>query len=280
MWSNIETLYLRTNMRAHLGGGDTQFSTQLLRVGDGNVPNENGVISVDSKLGSIVRSIDELVDKIYPNVENLLQKSHTWMCERAIVSPRNESVDEINDAILQKLPNEYRIYKSIDTVVNLEDTVHYPQEFLNSLNPSGLPPHCIKLKFGVPIILLRNLNPPNLCNGTRLQVKALRNNIIEAIILTGPAAGQMAHIPRIPMIPTDLPFTFKRLQFPIKLSFAITINKSQGQTYKHVGLDLRQQCFSHGQLYVGLSRTGSSVNQFILITTGNETKNVVYAEAL
>ena len=75
----------------------------------------------------------------------------------------------------------------------------------------------------------------------------MNNSIIEAIILTGPAAGEVAYIPRILMIPTDYPFSFKRLHFPIKMSFAITINKSQGQTFSCVGVDLSRECFSHGQ---------------------------------
>jgi ATP-dependent DNA helicase PIF1 len=84
----------------------------------------------------------------------------------------------------------------------------------------------------------------------------LRNNIIEAVNLTGPAKGEIPFIPRIPMIPSDLPFSFKWLQFPVKVSFAITINKAQDQTFKYVGVDLRTECFSHGQLYVAFSRTG------------------------
>lgn len=72
--------------------------------------------------------------------------------------------------------------------------------------------------------------------------------MIVAIVLTGPAIGQTVLIPRIPMIPNDsnLPFNFKIIQFPVKLSFAVTVNQSQGQTFKHVGIDLRQDCFSHG----------------------------------
>ncbi len=80
------------------------------------------------------------------------------------------------------------------------------------------------------------------------------------------------------MIPTYLPFQFKRLQFPVKFSFAITINKAQGQTYKYVGVDLRFECFSHGQLYVGFSRTGDPNHQFLLFPADNKTKNVVYYE--
>lgn len=181
---------------------------------------------------------------------------------------------------MEKVIGDFKHYKSVDTVCNIEDTVHYPQEFLNSLNPAGLPPHELKLKVGTPIMLLRNLSPPSLCNGTRLLIKELRGNVIVATIITGPEAGQLAHIPRIPMIPTDLPICFKRLQFPVKISFALTVNKSQGQTFSMVGIDLRKECFSHGQLYVALSRVGSPENQYVLLPPTNTTANIVYSEAL
>lgn len=74
-------------------------------------------------------------------------------------------------------------------------------------------------------MLLRNLNPPKLCYGTRLQVKALHKNVIEAIVITGCARGDIVLIPRITLIPTDYPFEFKRIQFPLKVCFAMAINK-------------------------------------------------------
>jgi ATP-dependent DNA helicase PIF1 len=80
------------------------------------------------------------------------------------------------------------------------------------------------------------------------------------------------------MIPTDLPFSFKRLQFPVKVSFAITINKAQGQTFRYVDVDLRSECFLHGQLYVGFSRTEDPNHLMILISTGDRTKNVIYSD--
>ena len=99
-----------------------------------------------------------------------------------------------------------------------------------------------------------------------------------AKIQTGCGNGELMFIPRIPMI-TRIPIPFKRLQFPVRLSFAMSINKSQGQTLKVVGLHLQEGCFSHGQLYVGCSRVGSSINLYVLSELG-KTANIVYKEIL
>ena len=202
-----------------------------------------------------------------------------WLSERAILAPKNNAVDAINDKLLHMLPGESRSYKCVDTVPDPEQVVYYPVEFLNTLQPTGVPPHNLLLKVGAPILLLRNLDPPRLCNGTRLTIKQMLPHVLEATIMTGKANGQNVFIPRIPIIPTDCPIEFKRLQYPIRLSFAMTINKSQGQTLKAVGLNLKEAVFSHGQLYVGCTRVGNP-NNLVIMSDNKLTKNVVYREVL
>ena len=85
-------------------------------------------------------------------------------------------------------------------------------------------------------------------------------------------------IPRIPIIPSDniFPFHMKRKEFPVRPAFAITANKAQGHTLSHVGIYLKQDFFSHGKLYVAMSRVGSKDS--LKIYSGHEvyTSNVVY----
>ena len=106
-------------------------------------------------------------------------------------------------------------------------------------------------------MLLRNIDQSNgLCNGTRLQIRRLGNHVIECEVHIRNRIGQIALIPRMTMVPSNdtLPIKFQRRQFPLVVSFAMTINKSQGQTLSFVGLYLPRTIFIYGQLYIALSR--------------------------
>jgi hypothetical protein len=96
---------------------------------------------------------------------------------------------------MRQLPVEERSYKSLDTVVEPEEATQYSTEFLNSLEPTGLPPHTRTLKTGCPVMLLPNIDPPKLCKGTSLFIKQMNNKVIEATTLTGQAKGQQIFLP-------------------------------------------------------------------------------------
>ena len=265
-------------MRAALTGDASadEFANKLLRIGNGEIQeDENGFIHLPC--GTLVETAEELIQKVYPS----LVPNYTnidWMCERALLAPTNIVANRINDTIIAKIPGQEHEYLAYDSVEG-EEQLHFSTEFLNSLEPSGTPVYRLKLKVGVPVLILRNLDPPKLCNGTRCVVKQLLPNVIVATIITSVAKGEDVLIPRISIEPSDMPFTFKRVQFPVRVCFCMTINKAQGQTFRVVGINLEVQCFSHGQLYVACSRVGSE-NGLFLFSPDKRVKNVVYPRAL
>ena len=141
----------------------------------------------------------------------------------------------------------------------------------------------------MPLMLMRNLNPKmGLCNGTRLIFNKVHNiHLLECTIAGGEHSSRKVLIPRITLKPKDreYPFEWCRRQFPVRVAFAMTINKSQGQTLSNVGVWLNDPCFAHGQLYVCISRVGSSQHIKFAIRKNdgikwNCTSNVVYKEVL
>ena len=114
-------------------------------------------------------------------------------------------------------------------------------------------------------------------------ITSLRDHVLQARVLTGSHAGTTALIPHISLnssASSSLPFTLRRRQFPIRIAFAMTINKAQGQSLRVVGLYLPIVVFAHGQLYTALSHCTDGQNPYILLSIEDPkmTMNPVYKE--
>ncbi|KAE8251462.1 hypothetical protein A4X13_0g3984 [Tilletia indica] len=229
-----------------------------------------------------------LIDFVYGDALTTDEPPAQYWRDRSILHARNVDVDNTNESVLNALPGEPTSLFSADLATTPQGELlpGFASDHLATLRPPGLPPHHLQLKTGVPVMLLRNLDPPaGLCNGTRLIVTHISRRVIEAEIITGSAAHQntVVLIPRISIRSGDgvFPFTLCRRQFPVKVCFAMTINKSQGQTIQHIGIDLRYPCFGHGQLYVALSRASNAEQVKVLLPEDKETTaNVVLHAAL
>ncbi|CAL1390629.1 unnamed protein product [Linum trigynum] len=275
LWRSMTVLKLTENMRLKLPHSEasarlaiSNFSKWLLEIGDGTNSNIFGESIIPIPLHICVprRSdpIPDIVAEIYGQLLSTENMS-TYLVERAILAPHNDTVAAINNYVLGLFPGEEVSYFSSDSLEIDAKNQHveegdYTVEFLNSLKIGNFPEHELKLKLGCPVILLRNLDQSTgLCNGTRMIVKRLGKWFIEVQILTGTHVGDTVFLPRLSLSVhyKSLNFTLVRRQYPIALSYAMTINKSQGQTFNHVGICLQRQVFSHGQLYVAMSRVTS-----------------------
>ena len=283
LWTQMQIYNLNQNMRLDQTPENIAFANWLLEVGAGNGLGPDKTFDLPVMMCLPDNSLHSLIDFIYPNIA-AGHKPDDYFLNRAILSSKNDDVHDINHAILDIFPGDPTVLTSTDQALDNENL--FPLEFLNTINVGGLPLAHLTLKPGCPVMLLRNLDPENgLCNGTRMIIVNIRPRILECRILGGSHAGQTVFIPRITLQPSteECPIPFSRRQFPIRLAFAMTINKAQGQSVQYIGLDLRIPVFSHGQLYVALSRCTSATNIKVLFPPdhrGTMTTNIVYPEVL
>ncbi|KAK4592722.1 hypothetical protein RGQ29_017025 [Quercus rubra] len=237
-----------------------EFAKWILKIGDGELSNSEGEALIEIPHDLLIQPgphpFNDIVKATYPDFDTKFSNAK-YLEERAILAPTNEVVKDINGYMIDLINVDEETYLSADSLCKassniLDQDVMYPIKFLNSLKFPGIPNHKLRLKVGLPIMLLRNLNQSNgLCNGTRLLVTQLSKWVLEAQIISGTHIGE------------------KVRQFPVSVCFAMTINKSQGQSLQ--------------RLYVAISRVTSKDGLRILIVENDygdrfHTKNIVYKE--
>ncbi len=309
LWQYVKPLHLHWNMRLEGSQDAEAFAQWLLDVGHGRGSDERSRVKLPHTICD-VQTLDDIITFVYAEIDS--RNGHsiplpTYLLDRMILSARNEDASQINEEVLRRFPGSETIIYSADSIEKEQHRpeVPIPVEFLRSLNPSSLPPALLRLKVGCPLILLRNLAAARgLCNGTRMVVERMSDHVLEVSIIGGDRNGMRAFIPRVTLSPsesnTQLEFVLRRRQFPVRLAFAMTINKSQGQSVQTAGIDLRSPVFTHGQLYVALSRVTDKSRLKVLLLEDSEdglssdhsvnssprttlsllTTNVVYPEVL
>lgn len=192
----------------------------------------------------------------------------------------------INTELLLRFAREdHEIFSEDSADGNDEDGFEISTENLQQWETPGLSFSKLHLKLGAPVMLLRNIDQSGgLNNDSQLILTRIGRYNLEGQHFGRDHDGELKIIPRIPLtsVEGELSFIFTQRQFPVRSCFAMTINKSQSQSLKTVGLNLCLLVFCHGQLYVALSRVTDVAKMTVLLSEQSErkTENIVYPEVL
>ena len=169
LWPFFRVLHLTENMRVRSSGDKRleAFDSWSLSVGNGVsdtfvVPDDMlaTVIKPNTKVNprSEGEAMEQFCNAVFPDLP-LNIKDRKWIEGRAILAPVNKEVNMLNELLCSKMPGDADILRSADVLNSSQDGIKFSTEYLNTLMPNGFPPHSLYLKPGMPLMLLRNLNP-------------------------------------------------------------------------------------------------------------------------
>jgi len=229
---------------------------------------------------------------IYP--DNQLDLHSTILCST------NTSVDRWNSIAQALNPNISVVVTSKDSFNEVDDEQGRIKNIMNSLifktyRKNGVPDHELTLKVGDVCLITRAIHGLNIANNSRVRITAIHMYSIEVATILEPQE-RIIRIPRICFkfrLRFGRSYQLTRMQFPLRLAYAMTFNKSQSQTLDKVLLDVTSPPFSHGQLYVALSRVRNCTNIALCVSHdqllySNDSKtgmmpvitNIVYKDVL
>ncbi|CUS13555.1 unnamed protein product [Tuber aestivum] len=243
IWPHLQQLCFTQNMRVSSNPVNVEFIPFLATMSYN--PNQYSTPKVPGFIHQL-HSLSAFCQHIFPQ-KLMVQavEDHTILKSRPILSFRNDTVSEFNELLILNFPGELFTFHAINTSPGVDQL---PAEYLQSIHHASLPPSKLCLKIEVPVILLQNLSlKDGLLNGTRLTVTHIGHSHIRVRIMEGKFSGQERMLPRIKVttLENDLLFILTRKQFPIRLCFAMTVNKAQEQSLSVVGVNLWTLAFSH-----------------------------------
>lgn len=176
---------------------------------------------------------------------------------------RNIQVDTLNTRELAKLTGDTVVFDAMEFYSNEDAKNQYTKNFTY--------PTVLELKVGAQVMLIKNLDVgEGLVNGSRGVVVSLNNKQVKVKFFNGlemiipPSAQEVMHKGKV---------VASRTQVPLRLAYALTIHKAQGLSIDYLHVDLRG-AFTHGQVYVALSRATSLEN----LRVSNFSKNGVIVD--
>ena len=289
-WPQFKILRLKINMRLSLNTFNVdlnapnfikqkEYADSILAIGEGRNHNHAIILNTDST-GSIFKvglpmmkyflddQIEFALSWLYPNGFNIHDMQKT-----CILSSTNSSVDSWNE-IIQKINPEQQIYHlpSHDYLCDVDDPFGYlacclNEDVLNTFNANGVPKHILKLKINDICIVTRSLKSGNISTNSRVRIIAISSHVIKAELLSD--SNRIVLIPKIRFkfkLDYGESYQMMRCQFPLRLAYCMTYNKSQSQTFTRILLDVINEPFTHGHLYVAMSRITNCENIRLLIT--------------
>ncbi len=267
-WSQVQVITFTVNWRAVQ---HPEFSAFLEQVGNGIVEN------VKVPHDRIIDDYSSMINAVY---------GITFDCKNQILALTLETCAVVNKMCIDRLDGPVHESPAADCYDECTDPDSFPPDYIESLHMNGAPPHLLRLKIGAKFMCIRNISMQRgIVNGTMMQVIDIGNRYIQVKILTGRSAGScellLKHLFTITPEASGLPFTITRRQYPIIPAYCLSVHKAQGQTIITCGLIFESDPFTHGQLYVALSRVSSWQSLHIMVHQGDDSiHNVVLKHLL
>jgi hypothetical protein len=212
-----------------------------------------------------------------PDVDALRTSFDTNMSKKAVVlTGTNKSVDAWNDKIQALNAGPIIECKSTDSFCEVDDdhghlARNITDKAMATFNKTGVPPHTLRLKVHDVCIITRSIPALDLPTNSRVRILTITRTLVTALTVDE-RQQRRVFIPRIHFkfrLKYGQSFQLLRTQFPLRLAYAMTYNKSQGQTLGRALVDICAAPFAHGHTYVATSRVRSLHDISFFLTTDN-----------